>query len=64
VGSAVEPDYSVLDRVIPHPTYARQLWVAILSPSAATFDNVVKPLLTEAYERLAAQRARHETPRE
>ena len=61
VGSVVEPDYSVLDGVIPHPTYARQLWVAILNPSAATFEDVVKPLLAEAYERLAAQRARHAT---
>lgn len=59
VGRAVAPDYSVIDRVIPHPTYARQLWVAILNPSDVTFEEIVRPLLAEAYERLAAQQARH-----
>ena len=58
VGADVEPDYTALDRVLPHPVYARQLWLAILNPSARTFDDVVKPLLAEAYQRLAAQRAR------
>ena len=53
-----EPDYTVLDRVLPHPDYAKQRWVAILSPSAWTFSEVVVPLLKEAYDRLAAQRAR------
>ncbi|HEX2471029.1 MAG TPA: DUF6194 family protein [Candidatus Limnocylindrales bacterium] len=54
-----DPDYTSLDRVLPHPDYARQLWVAILNPSESTFTEVVVPLLAEAYERLAAQRARH-----
>ncbi len=55
---ADDVDYSVLDRLLPHPVYGRQHWVSILSPSRSTFDDVVRPLLTEAYERLAAQRAR------
>ena len=58
VGDAVDPDYTALDRVLPHPVYARQLWLSILNPSAETFEEVVKPLLAEAYQRLAAQQAR------
>ena len=58
VGSDVDPDYTALDRMLPHPVYARQLWLAILNPSAQTFEDVVKPLLAEAYQRLAAQQAR------
>jgi hypothetical protein len=54
-----EPDHTALDRVLPHPDYARQLWVAILNPSESTFAETVAPLLARAYERLAAQRARH-----
>ena len=54
-----EPDHAALDRLLPHPVYAKQLWIAILNPSAATFRDVALPLLTEAHDRLAAQRARH-----
>ncbi len=54
-----KPDYTTLDRVLPHPDYARQLWVAILNPSESTFAEVVVPLLAEAHARLASQRARH-----
>ena len=55
----VEPDYAALDRLVPHPVYARQLWISILNPSDATFRDIVMPLLTEAHDRLAAARARH-----
>jgi hypothetical protein len=44
-------DFTVLDQVIPHPVYGRMHWVAILNPSATTFQTVVQPLLAEAYER-------------
>ena len=54
-----EPDYAAFDRIVPHPVYARQLWISILNPSDATFRDVVMPLLTEAHDRLAAARARH-----
>ena len=47
---------------IADPDYARQHWVAILSPSASTFAETVVPLLEEAHDRLAAQRARHARP--
>ena len=59
VGSMTEPDYAAFDRLLPHPVYAKQLWISILNPSDATFRDVVMPLLTEAHDRLAAQRARH-----
>ena len=58
-GSTVEPDYAALDRLLPHPVYAKQLWISILNPSDTTFQDVVLPLLTEAHDRLAAARARH-----
>jgi hypothetical protein len=54
VGSIATPDYAALDRLLPHPVYAKQLWISILNPSDATFRDVVLPLLTEAHDRLAA----------
>lgn len=56
VGSMVEPDYAALDQVLPHPVYGKQRWIGILNPSRRTFDDVVKPLVAEAYERLAKSR--------
>ena len=56
VGWMDEPDYAALDRVLPHPVYAKQRWIAILNPSRDTFDEVVKPLIAEAYERIRRQR--------
>ena len=52
VGSMSEPDFAALDKVLPHPVYAKQRWIAILNPSRDSFDKVVKPLISEAYERL------------
>lgn len=54
-----EPDYTAFDRFLPHPVYARQLWISILNPSDETFTETVVPLLTLAHDRLAASRARH-----
>ncbi len=59
VGAMDEPDYAAFEQVLPHPVYAKQLWISILNPSDATFRDVVMPLLTEAHDRLAAARARH-----
>ena len=56
VGSPADPDYAAFDRLLPHPVYAKQRWIAILNPSRRTFDEVVKPLVAEAYERLARPR--------
>ena len=59
VGSMADPDYTAFDRLHPHPAYAKQLWISILNPSDASFRDVIVPLLAEAHDRLAAQRARH-----
>lgn len=59
VGSMEAPDYAALDRILPHPVYAKQLWLSILNPSDTTFRVVVLPLIAEAHDRLAAMRARH-----
>src|SRR5256885_7581990 len=56
VGSMPDPDYTALDKVLPHPVYAPQHWLSILNPSDATFESTVKPLLDEAYERIARSR--------
>jgi hypothetical protein len=61
VGSITDPDYAAFDRLLPHPVYAKQRWVAILNPSDATVRDTVLPLLGEAHDRLAAQRARQLT---
>jgi len=52
VGAMTDPDYAVIDAIVPHPVYAKQRWIAILNPSWSTFDETVKPLVAEAYERL------------
>ena len=57
--SAPEPDYTGLDRLVPHPVYAKQLWISILNPSATTFEETVVPLLRLAHDRLAKVRRRH-----
>lgn len=58
VGSMEAPDYAAYDVILPHPVYAKQRWISILNPSAATFETVVLPLIGEAHDRLAAQRER------
>src|SRR4051812_24569268 len=62
VGSMTDPDHAALDQLVPHPVYAKQRWISILNPSRASFDDLVKPLLAEAHDRLVAQRARHARP--
>lgn len=52
-------DYSALDRIIPHPIYAKQAWVSVLNPGALTGE-AVEDLLTEAHAR---DRARYEKRR-
>jgi hypothetical protein len=63
VGDALDPalpsEYTALDTLLPHPTYAAQLWISILNPSATTYRDVVIPLIAEAHDRLATQHARH-----
>jgi hypothetical protein len=59
LAAADPPDYTALDTILPHPTYAAQLWISILNPSATTFREGIVPLIAEAHDRLAGQRARH-----
>lgn len=42
-------DYTALDVIMPHPEYAQQHFICVLSPSEATFERI-RPLLAEAYE--------------
>jgi len=51
---ASDTDFTVLDRILPHPVYAAMSWVCVLSPRAETFE-IVKLLLAKAYE-LAVRR--------
>ena len=63
VGDMADPDYAQLDRLIQHPLYARQHWVAILNPGRHSFDELALPLLTEAHDRLVAVRQRQAAAR-
>ena len=47
-------DFTALDVIMPHPDYAPQNYICVLSPSDATFETV-RALLAEAYD-LAVQR--------
>jgi hypothetical protein len=47
-------DYTVFDRVIPHPVYASQGWLSVLNPGPET-DSNLKELLAEAHERARAR---------
>ncbi|PIF78210.1 hypothetical protein CLU95_5393 [Variovorax sp. 54] len=47
-------DYTALDRLMPHPVYAKMYWVSVINPSTATFETV-KPLLAEARNLLVAR---------
>lgn len=42
-------DYTALDVIMPHPEYAPQNFICVLSPSEATFEKV-SALLAEAYD--------------
>ena len=58
VGGMEDPDYAALDRILPHPVYAKELWVCVLNPSRRTFEEQVKPLISASHERLARARRR------
>ena len=54
-----DPDFTALDRLLPHPVYGQQLWISILNPTHDTFERTVIPLIALAHDRLAATHARH-----
>ncbi len=43
-------DFTILDKLMPHPVYAPQFFACILNPSDETFEKTLRPLLAEAYE--------------
>lgn len=53
-------DFTALDRMMPHPDYAAQSWLCVLSPSDATFEKV-RDLLAEAYELAVRRQSRRQT---
>ncbi|WP_416840678.1 DUF6194 family protein [Haloferax sp. DFSO52] len=56
-GGVVETghDFTVIDKLTPHPVYGWAGWVSVLSPSQATIETVLSPLLDEAYDRAGVQ---------
>ena len=56
-----EYDFTTLDTIMPHPEYAPQSFICVLSPSDETFQRL-QPLLAEAYQ-LAVQRHTRRKPR-
>jgi hypothetical protein len=48
-GASANPDFTELDRLMPHPVYGKMFWVSVLNPSATTFE-AVRPLLAEAHQ--------------
>ncbi len=52
-------DYSVRDRLMPHPFYASQYWVCVVTPSEETLDTV-RPMIAEAHEFAARKYANHQ----
>jgi hypothetical protein len=53
---ATDYDYTAIDVLFPHPTYAAQRWVGIVNPSQNTFENEIKPLLDVAYKLVAREK--------
>ena len=51
-------DFTTLDTLMPHPEYAAQSFICVLSPTKATFERV-RPLLVEAYAIAVQRHARH-----
>ena len=62
-GDLRDPDFAAFDRVMPHPVYAKQRWIAILNPSHATVQDTVLPLIAAAHGRLVAVRERQQLRR-
>lgn len=54
--AGADHDFAALDRIMPHPAYGDRWWICVLNPSPATFD-AVKPLLADAYAKVAARSA-------
>lgn len=53
-------DFTLRDRILPHPHYAPQSWVCVVSPGEETFA-AVRGLLREAYDRAVLRANRKDT---
>jgi hypothetical protein len=51
-------DYTLIDRVLPHPVYATQSWVCVLNPGEATAAQA-RSMLTDAHTRALQRYRRH-----
>ncbi|XVS65913.1 DUF6194 family protein [Actinosynnema sp. CA-299493] len=51
-------DHAERDRLMPHPVYASQHWVCVVSPGGAMSD-AIRPLLVEAHGFAARKHANH-----
>ena len=45
---AMEYDFTMQDKILPHPVYAWMGWISVLNPTAETFEKL-KPLIQESY---------------
>ncbi|HVV21689.1 MAG TPA: DUF6194 family protein [Pseudonocardiaceae bacterium] len=52
---ADDVDYTALDRLLPHPVYAKQGWISILNPGPAT-EEQARALLVDAHARAVSRR--------
>jgi hypothetical protein len=57
-----EFDYAAVDTLMPHPIYASQYWVSIVSPTDASWHRV-RELLVEAHEFASRKHANQQTRR-
>jgi hypothetical protein len=55
-------DFTLLDTILPHPHYAPQSWICVVSPSDQTFEIKIRPLLNEAHA-MAVKRFEQMQPR-
>lgn len=53
-------NFTELDKIMPHPDYAAQSWICVLSPSEGTLQKV-RLLLAEAYELAVKRQTRRKT---
>ena len=53
-------DFTALDRIMPHPEYAAQQFICVLSPSEATFQTL-RPMIAEAYDIAMKRNAKRES---
>ncbi len=56
--AAATPDFTALNKLMPHPEYGRMHWLCILNPDDETLATQVHPLLVEAYDMAVRKRTK------